>query len=108
MPQVTVHINRKPYVIGCDTGEEARLRRLAGELDARLRDLAAEASPAGETRLMLLGALMTADELETAREHLAQAERRAVELEARLAAADDRATAALDAAAARIESLAAR
>lgn len=108
MPQVTVHLNRRPYVIGCDDGEEPRLRRLAAALDDKLRALAGEAGQAGETRLMLLGALMTADELETAERRLADAQTRVAELETCLATADDRAVAALEAAAARIEALAAR
>ncbi|MEO7026334.1 MAG: cell division protein ZapA [Caulobacteraceae bacterium] len=108
MSQLTIHVNHKPYVVGCEDGEEPRLKALAAAVDEKVRDLAAGAGQAGETRLMLLGALMLADELEAANRRLAGVDADIARLEERLAGADERAVAALEAAAARIESLVAR
>ena len=41
MAQLTIHVNAKPYVVGCEDGEEDHLKALASLLDARaeLRDV---------------------------------------------------------------------
>jgi cell division protein ZapA len=107
MGQVTIHINGKPYLLGCDDGEETRLEALAAEFDAKVRSLGAGAA-LGETRLMLMGALLLADEAVAMTERLAAAEAEIAKLRAQLEGADSRAVAAIEAAARKIESLAAR
>ncbi len=107
MGQLTIHINGKPYLVGCEDGEEKRLVALAAEFDAKVRSLGAGAA-LGETRLMLMGALLLADEAVGMSERLAAAEAEIARLRAQLEAADSRAVAAVEAAARKIESLAAR
>ena len=107
MGQLTIHINGKPYLVGCEDGEESRLEALAAEFDAKVRSLGA-GTALGETRLMLMGALLLADEAVAMTERLAAAEAEVARLRAQLEAADSRAIAAIEAAARKIESLAAR
>ncbi|HEY2481336.1 MAG TPA: cell division protein ZapA [Caulobacteraceae bacterium] len=107
MGEVTIHVNGKPYLVGCEDGEETRLAALAADFDAKVRGLGAQAA-LGETRLMLMGALVLADEAVVMAERLAAAEAEAERLRGLLDAADSRAVAALEAAARKIESLAAR
>lgn len=108
MGQVTIHINGKPYLVGCEDGEEQRLESLAAGFDAKIRGLGADGATLGETRLMLMGALVLADEAGAMAERLAAAEAEAARLSAQLDAADSRAVAAIEAAARKIENLASR
>jgi cell division protein ZapA len=108
MGQLTIHVNGKPYLVGCEDGEETRLAGLAAEFDARVRALGDTGGALGETRLILMGALVLADEAAAGAERLAAAEAEAQRLRAQLDIADARAVAALEAAAKKIESLAAR
>jgi cell division protein ZapA len=77
MGQVAVTINGRTYTLQCTDGEEARLVELAGHVAARADALAAEFQsqdgPIGDDRLMLLTALLLADELWEAREAAAAA-----------------------------------
>jgi cell division protein ZapA len=107
MGQVTIHVNGKPYLIGCEDGEERRLEALAADFDAKVRGLGAS-SALGETRLILMGALMLADEAVVLAERLAAADAEAARLNGLLNVADARAVQALEAAAKKIESLASR
>jgi len=108
MGQLTVHINGKPYLLGCEDGEEAQLKTLAAAVDEKVRTVSAGAAALGETRLILLGALMLADEGAALEERVAAAEAEAARLRAQLDNADSRAVAALEAAAKKIEGIAAR
>jgi cell division protein ZapA len=104
--QLTVHINGKPYLLGCEDGEEQRLRALAAMLDERVQSAGAGAGALGETRLMLMGALMLADEGEKLEIRANAAEAEAARLRALLDIADSRAVQALEAAAKKIERIA--
>jgi cell division protein ZapA len=104
--QVTIEVNGHDYVVGCEDGQEPRLAELAANLDAQVRQVARDVGPLGETRLILMGALVMADdiavlqgELETLRVQLAEAK-------AERGRAELAAVAALDGAAVRIERLA--
>jgi cell division protein ZapA len=108
MAQLTIHVNGRPYVVGCEDGQEPHLRSLAEIVDDKVTNLAPAAGQLGETRLMLLGALMLADELAEARRLAAAAQSEAARLREDLARADARAVSVLEAVAAKIESLAAR
>ncbi len=108
MSQLTIHVHGKPYVVGCDDGQEAHLRSLAMLLSDKVAELASDAGQLGETRLMLLGALVLADELAESRARAEKAEAEAARLRDHLAQADSRAVAALEAVAAKIESMASR
>ncbi len=108
MSQLTIHVNGKPYVVGCEDGQEAHLRCLAETLSDKVAELAPGAGQLGETRLMLLGALVLADELGEVRARAVAAEAEIARLRDDLAKADARAIATLEAVAARLETLAAR
>ncbi|MGH7022676.1 MAG: cell division protein ZapA [Caulobacteraceae bacterium] len=108
MAQLTVHINGKPYLVGCEDGEEPRLEALAAVLDEKVRAAGEAGAHLGETRLMLMGALLLADEGVAVEERLAAAEAEIARMRKLLDQADSRAVAAIEAAAKKIESLAAR
>ena len=108
MAQLTVQVNGKPYIVGCEDGEEAHLVALAALIDAKVREAAPGGGGLGETRLMLLGALMLADELSEAKTRLAAAGAEVAALVAERARADAKAVTALEAAAHRIEAMATR
>lgn len=67
MAQVTVTMNGRHYAIGCADGEEARLRKLAAELDRRLSGLVEEVGQIGDARLLVMLGLLLLDEMEELR-----------------------------------------
>jgi cell division protein ZapA len=107
MAQVTVEVNGRPYVVGCEDGQEPRLATLAAAVDTQIRQLASTVGPLGETRLMLMGALVMADDLAELRGEIDNLRGQLAEAKADRGRAELAAVAALDAAAARIERLAA-
>jgi cell division protein ZapA len=107
MAQVTVEINGKPYTVGCEDGQESHLRALAAVFDRQVRVVAQEVGALGDTRLMLMGALLLSDELEEARARLAHVQKDLARVQSDYARAEARAVLALDAASKRIEALAA-
>ena len=68
MAQVTVTINGRNYPIACNAGEEGRIGELARYVDGKVKGFAKEFGAVGEARLLLLTALILADELAEARE----------------------------------------
>ena len=107
MAQVTVEINGKPYTVGCEDGQESHLRALAAVFDRQVSVVAKEVGALGDTRLMLMGALLLADELEETRARLAHVQKDLARVQSDYARAEARAVLALDAASKRIEALAA-
>ena len=63
MGQVSVTINDRSYRLACGDGEEDRLVELATYVKSKIEQLTAEIGHAGDERLMLMAALMIADEL---------------------------------------------
>lgn len=63
MGQVTVSLNGRTYRLACNDGEEDRLRALADQVRQKLDTLTEEFGQVGETRLMVMAALMLADDL---------------------------------------------
>lgn len=61
--QVRVTVNGRSYKIGCDAGEEERILDLAQYLDGRVADLAGRVGQVGDERLLLMTALVLADDL---------------------------------------------
>ena len=64
MAKVTVSLNGRAFTIGCEDGQQAYLRELAGKVDAHVRELAEQVGQIGDLRLLLMAALIIADELE--------------------------------------------
>ena len=68
MAQVSLQINGYGYTLGCGDGEEQHLLTLAADLDRRIQEIKAQVGPSGEARLLLMTALMLADELHDLRQ----------------------------------------
>ena len=112
MSQVNVTINGRQFRMACEDGEEARLSRLAEELDASIAALRTRFGEIGDTRLTVMAALTLADQLAETKEKLQRLEPELSTLRnASVASADhSQATqsavvAALNAAAERIENI---
>ncbi|MGH7045504.1 MAG: cell division protein ZapA [Stellaceae bacterium] len=108
MSEVGVTINRHPYKISCEDGQEPRIRRLAQYVDARVGEFVKNVGQVGEARLLLLAALVIADELSDANEALQEERSRLRAAETDMAEADDAAASGVHGLAQRIEALAAR
>ena len=68
MAQVNVSINGRQYRMACEDGQEDHLRQLAKELDNRINALRGQFGEIGDSRLVVMAALMIADEgVETGR-----------------------------------------
>ena len=70
MPAINVDVNGRPYVVGCEAGEEEHVAALARQFDRQVQDIAGQVGAVGELRLFLLAALTTADELADTRARL--------------------------------------
>jgi cell division protein ZapA len=66
MPTVDVTINGRQHQVGCDEGQETRLKRLAAYVDGRVGELARQQGQVGDARLLLLAGLLIAEELSDA------------------------------------------
>jgi cell division protein ZapA len=86
--------------------QEPRLRRLAAYIDKRIADLSATQGQIGDTRLLLMAALLIADELSDAYDEMKRL--RGQTGEGGGAVAEDQAAAAVEQVAERIEHLATR
>ncbi len=62
MPLVNVMVNGRAYTIACDEGEEDHLRDLAATVDAKAREVLSSVGQVGDTRMLLMAALLMADE----------------------------------------------
>ena len=107
MAQVSVEVNGRPYVIGCEDGQEQRLTQLAAVVAAQIRQVGRDVGPLCETRLLLMGALVMADDIAELRGEIETLRAEVAEAKADIGRAELAAVAALDAAAARLERLAA-
>jgi cell division protein ZapA len=111
MPQISLKINERNYQVTCGDGQEEHLRKLAGHLDERIKDLVASVGQVGEGRLLVMASLMVADELFEAYKDihaLKAGDGGEAGAGAGDGAGDGAAAAALDACAQRIETIAAR
>jgi cell division protein ZapA len=115
MPLVNIMVNQRAYTIACDDGEEEHLRELAELVDAKVKELLGSVGQVGDQRLMLMAALLLADEhhaMETQIEHqkkqLAALEQERDELDDKLDKSERTAADTLEAAAKRVENIAAR
>jgi cell division protein ZapA len=63
MGQIVVTVNGRAFPLNCADGQEARIRRLATYVDGKIDDFVKSHGQIGEARLILLAALVIADEL---------------------------------------------
>jgi cell division protein ZapA len=115
MPLVNIMVNQRAYTIACDEGEEEHLRILGAHVDSKVRHLLESVGQVGESRLMLMAALLIADDYLDAEAQLEKRMKQVGDLSgtrdqmsSRLADAEGIAVAALETAAKRVEDIAAR
>jgi cell division protein ZapA len=63
LAQVTVKINGYTYTVGCEDGQEQHLLAMAAEIDGRIESIKALGGGSGESRMLVMSALLMADEL---------------------------------------------
>ena len=69
MAQVTIRINGYAYTVGCEDGQEQHLTQMAAEIEQRITSIKAIGGQSGEARLLMLAALLLADELHDQRQN---------------------------------------
>jgi cell division protein ZapA len=67
MAQVTIRINGYAYTVGCEDGQEPHLEQMAADIEQRISSIKAIGGQSGEARLLMLAALLLADELHDTR-----------------------------------------
>jgi cell division protein ZapA len=72
MGQVTVTLNGRTYTLSCLDGEEPRLIELATYVKERAEAVTEEFQQVGDDRVLLMTAILIADELAQARSEQAQ------------------------------------
>ena len=107
MSEVTITVNRRPYRLACEDGQEEHLKGLAARIDARVSDLVGKFGQIGDQQLLIMVGLLLADETAELRRRLDAQEDLSEEHASAYEAADAAAANVLDALAERIESLAA-
>lgn len=70
MSEVSLTIHGKSYSISCDEGQEHRVLELGKYVDSRLRDIAGAGAAVNDAHLLILTALVLADEAYDLREAL--------------------------------------
>ena len=63
MAEVSLAIHGKPYGIACDDGQEERVTELGQYVDSRLREIASAGAASNDSHLLVLTALVMADEI---------------------------------------------
>lgn len=107
MGQLNVTVNGKPFLVGCEDGQERHLMDLAAAFDQQVRQVGQEVGQLGETRLFLMTALLLTDELSDLKLRLTHMQNELAKVQAEQARVEMKAAAALENAAKRIEKMAA-
>ena len=105
MSDVTLTINRRPYKVACEDGQEDHLRSLGRLVEERVGELVESMGQIGDQRLLVMASLLFADDAKGARDALKEAQDKADALGAGKKA-EDEAAGAIEDLAARIEALA--
>ena len=72
MAHVTIRINGYAYTVGCEDGQEQHLTQMAAEIEQRISSIKnAIGVQSGEAKLLMLVALMLADEVHDLRNNSA-------------------------------------
>jgi cell division protein ZapA len=107
-------VNGRAYTIACDEGEEDHLKELASHVDAKAREVLASVGQVGDIRMLLMAALLMADEHHDMAAKLAEGEGAAGDddekqrLRLRAEQAESGAANMLESAAKKLEDIAAR
>lgn len=68
MSEITININGRGYDIACDVGQEGRVLDLATYVDQRIKEISRSGAAYNDSHLMVLAALLLANEALEARE----------------------------------------
>jgi cell division protein ZapA len=63
LAQVTIKLNGYSYTVGCEDGQEQHLTAMAGQVENRIESIKALGGSSGEARVLVLTALLMADEI---------------------------------------------
>ncbi len=74
MAQVTLRINGYAYTLGCKDGEEKHLEAMGAEVSSRIEGVRVASGPSGEARMLVMAALLMADDIFEMRSRLEAAE----------------------------------
>lgn len=74
MAQVSIVVNGRTYQLACEDGQEEHLEALAGQVDRHVRGLVRQVGQVGEARLLLMAALLIADEAHELRQGIESGE----------------------------------
>ena len=74
MAQLSLKINGYAYTVGCVDGQEDHLRAMSAEVEDRMGRIKAMGGQSGEARMLVLAALLMADELHDMAVELADAQ----------------------------------
>ena len=85
MPEETITIGGKSFVVACQDGEEDYLRAAAAMLDAEARTLIDQIGRLPESRMLLMSGLMLADKTAGAEDRARTAEAALAEAQAEIA-----------------------
>ena len=80
MAAVNVVVNGRTYNIACNDGEEDSLKHLAAIVDGKLQEVVTMVGQIGDQRLLLMAALLIADDLVNRNDRLAEIEKSIAEL----------------------------
>ena len=72
MGEVNLSLHGKTYGVACDDGQERRVAELGKYVDARLCEIAAAGAASNESHLLVLTAIVLADEIHELRAALSQ------------------------------------
>ena len=70
MAEVNLAIHGRSYGIACDDGQEQRVAEVGRYVDTRARDIASAGAASNETHLLVLTALVLADEVKELQDSL--------------------------------------
>lgn len=84
MAAVEVEVNGHAYTIACNDGEEAQIMALAAQVDAKLQDVVSMVGQIGDQRLLLMSAILIADDMSAQKKRLATADQTIGKLEERI------------------------
>ena len=93
MAQVVVSINGTQFRMACEDGQEDHLRQLAKELDDRINSLRGQFGEIGDSRLVVMAALMIADDVVEIRKKMRRLEQEMEAIQDARGAASERAQA---------------
>jgi len=63
---VTIRVNGQPYQLGCDPGQEAEIEALGRMVDETVSSLSSSVGKIGESRLLVMAAILLAEQAKAA------------------------------------------